>query len=56
MAIPLQEGREKAKRIEVEGEWEEGEEVIVHQEIVFSKRKTWSYANFSRDWNKNDSV
>jgi hypothetical protein len=56
MAITLRKGREKAKRIEVEGEWEKEEEVIVHHEIVFPKWKTWSYANFSRYRNKNDFV
>jgi hypothetical protein len=44
------------KLIEVEGEGEKGKEVIVSREIVSSKWKTWNRDNFSRDWNKNDSV
>ena len=40
------------KIIKVETQGDKGKEVIVHQEIVPPKRKTWSYENVSRDWNR----
>ncbi len=42
------------KKIEVEGDKEK--EVTVHHKNVPPKWKTWSYDNFSQDWNKNYSV
>jgi hypothetical protein len=44
------------KVIKVEGGREKEKEVTVRKEIVSSKWKTWNHDNFSRDWNKNDSV
>jgi hypothetical protein len=49
-------GNGGVKVIKVEGEREKEKEVIVRHEVVSSKWKTWNHDNFSRDWNKNDSV
>jgi hypothetical protein len=49
-------GNGGVKVIKVEGGREKEKEVIVRHEVVSSKWKTWSYDNFSRDWNKNYSV
>ena len=49
-------GNGGVKVIKLEGGREKEKEVIVRREVVSSKWKTWSYDNFSRDWNKNYSV
>jgi hypothetical protein len=49
-------GKGGVKVIKVEGGREKEKEVTVRKEIVSSKWKTWNHDNFSRDWNKNDSV
>jgi hypothetical protein len=49
-------GNGDVKIIKLEGGREKEKEVIVRHEVVSSKWKTWSYDNFSRDWNKNYSV
>jgi hypothetical protein len=49
-------GNGRVEEIKVEGEREEGKEVIVRHKDVSSKWKKWNYDNFSRDWNKNYSV
>jgi hypothetical protein len=45
-------GKGNVKIIKVETQGEKREEVIVRHEIVPPKRKTWSYENVSREWNR----
>jgi len=58
MVIAFYEGQENGgvKVIKVEGGWEKEKEVIVRQEVVSSKWKTWNHDNLLRDWKKNYSV
>jgi hypothetical protein len=58
MVIAFYKGRTNGgeKVIKIEGGREKEKEVIVRREVVSSKWKTWSYDDFSRDWNKNYSV
>jgi len=45
-------GKSDVKIIKVETQGDKGKEVIVRYDIVPLKRKTWSYENVSREWNK----
>ena len=45
-------GKGDVKIIKVETQGDKGKEVIVRHEIIPLKRKTWSYENVSREWNK----
>ena len=50
MAITVQKG--DLKKIKVEGEGDEGKELIVRHDIALRGWKKWNYDDFSRDWNK----
>jgi len=45
-------GKGGVKIIKVEAKGDDGKEVLVRHEIVPPKRKTWSYENVSREWNR----
>ena len=45
-------GKGDVRIIKVEAQGDKGKEVLVRHEIVPPKRKTWSYENVSREWNR----
>ena len=45
-------GKGDVRIIKVEAQGDKGKEVLVRHGIVPPKRKTWSYENVSREWNR----
>jgi len=45
-------GKGDVRIIKVEAQGDKGKEGLVRHEIVPPKRKTWSYENVSREWNR----
>jgi hypothetical protein len=56
IVLDKSQGNGDVKVIKVERRKEKEKEVIVRHEVVSSRWKPWNHDNFSRDWNKNDSV